>query len=127
LQRHVGLASKKLSKMGLGYTPLQRCPNCGTRTTSASLLATCPASCSALMDGWKAHARCCHWLAISAAAAFTAKVAARLTAQVNGNGGRGSRLFVTLGKEYTSTFFLLNTTTAHLQCLNKNPGWLCAS
>jgi len=43
---------------------------------------------SALMGGCKekAHARCCHWLATNAA--FTAKVAARPSAQTSGNGRR---------------------------------------
>ena len=47
-----------------------------------SLLATCPASCSALMG--TVDARCWHWLATSAA--FTAKVAAWGTSQVSGGG-----------------------------------------
>ena len=45
------------------------------------VLAACPTLCSALMDGCKGmvHARCCHWLIISAA--FTAKAAVWPTVQ----------------------------------------------
>jgi len=51
-------------------------------------LAACPTSCSALMVGCKGtvHARCCHWLASSAA--FTAKVAAWPTVHESSDGHR---------------------------------------
>jgi len=65
-------------------------------------LVACPASCSALMGGWKrtVYARCCHWLATSAA--FTAKAVAWSTGHASGSGRR--RPPITLGKQQKRKF-----------------------
>ena len=79
-------------------------------------LATCPAACSALVDGCKGtvHARCCRCLATSAA--FTAKVAAWPTTQSKRKWAPADHLPEGEQSEYTETFFTCNLT------LTKNNG-----